>query len=64
MMNRADFELCGVSKLYQEQAALAEVSLKIPAGQHTAILGPSGCGKSTVLRILRGLDAPSGGKYC
>lgn len=61
-MNQVRFELRCVSKVYQQQVALSEVSLSVATGQHTAILGPSGCGKSTVLRILSGLDAPSGGE--
>ena len=56
------FELRAVSKNYNEHVVLSEVSLTVPIGQHTAILGTSGCGKSTVLRILSGLDAPSGGE--
>lgn len=60
-MNPA-FEFRSVSKDYQQQVALSAVSLSISVGEHTAILGPSGCGKSTVLRILSGLDAPTGGQ--
>jgi len=61
LMNQG-FELRAVSKNYHEHVVLSEVSLTVPVGQHTAILGTSGCGKSTVLRILSGLDAPSGGE--
>jgi len=60
-MNSA-FEFRSVSKNYQQELALSDVSFNILAGEHTAILGPSGCGKSTVLRILSGLDAPSAGE--
>ena len=61
-MKQAGFELRSVSKVYKGQVALSEVSLSVPAGEHTAILGPSGCGKSTVLRILSGLDTPFKGE--
>ena len=60
-MNPA-FEFCSVSKNYQHQVVLSDVSFSISTGGHTAILGPSGCGKSTVLRILSGLDVPSAGE--
>jgi len=41
--------------------ALADVSLRVGAGDFIALLGPSGCGKSTLLRLLAGLDAPDSG---
>ncbi len=41
--------------------ALADISLRVGAGDLIALLGPSGCGKSTLLRLLAGLDAPDAG---
>jgi iron(III) transport system ATP-binding protein len=38
------------------------VDLVVPKGTLTTILGPSGCGKTTLLRMIAGLDAPTGGR--
>lgn len=58
----ASCEFRSVSKTYAQRPALSEVSFRIIAGEHTAVLGPTGCGKSTLLRLLAGLDLPSAGQ--
>ena len=61
-MSARGFELRSVSKRYDGETVLSEVSLTLPPGQHTAVLGPSGCGKSTLLRLLAGLEPPTSGE--
>ncbi len=41
--------------------AIDDVSLDIAPGTFFMIVGPSGCGKTTLLRILAGLEKPTGG---
>lgn len=38
------------------------MSLALAPGSLTALVGPSGCGKSTALRLLAGLEPPTGGR--
>ncbi|MCO6051874.1 ATP-binding cassette domain-containing protein [Mesorhizobium sp. RP14(2022)] len=54
--------LAGVSKSFGETEVLRRFDLHIPAGQFVAVVGRSGGGKSTLLRLVSGLDQPSGGR--
>lgn len=49
-------ETRGYSLYYGSFRALAEVDLRIPENQVTAIIGPSGCGKSTFLRTFNRMN--------
>jgi ABC-type sugar transport system ATPase subunit len=51
-----------IVKMHGEFAALKGVNFEIQPGEFFALLGPSGSGKTTTLRILAGLDAPTGGR--
>lgn len=42
--------------------ACVDVNLTVDPGQFVVIVGPSGCGKSTFLRMVAGLDSPTGGE--
>ncbi len=56
--------LVGVSYGYAGavHAAVADLTLDIPAGQITALIGRSGSGKSTVADLVMGLIAPQAGR--
>ena len=56
-------ELQNVTKRYgRGTLALQDVSLTVGAREFVSLLGPAGCGKSTVLRLIAGLETPSGGR--
>lgn len=42
--------------------AIQSIDLTMTEGEFVTILGPSGCGKSSLLRIVAGLEPPSGGE--
>jgi len=57
-------ELTGTSlrKAFGAVPVLEDVSFRARAGRVLTLLGPSGCGKTTLLRIVAGLEQPSGGE--
>jgi ABC-type Fe3+/spermidine/putrescine transport system ATPase subunit len=57
-------ELRDISKKYNQQSVLQQVSFNVNAGEIFGLLGESGSGKSTLLRIVAGLiDADEGGVW-
>jgi spermidine/putrescine transport system ATP-binding protein len=56
-----DLHLVGLTKRFASMTAVDDLNLTIPAGSFFALLGPSGCGKTTTLRMVAGLEDPTGG---
>ena len=54
-------EAHNVSKRYGDKIAVDDLSFTVRPGIVTGFLGPNGAGKSTTMRLILGLDAPSGG---
>ncbi|MBN2502469.1 MAG: ABC transporter ATP-binding protein [Anaerolineales bacterium] len=51
----------GLSKSYGEVQALKRVDLNVPRNSIFGFLGPNGAGKTTLMKVLLGLNPPSGG---
>lgn len=54
-------EVNGLTKRYGGTTAVKDLSFTVRPGRVTGFLGPNGAGKSTTLRMLIGLDRPTGG---
>lgn len=54
-------EVKNLSKAYQGECALRDVSFKLQNGRIYGILGVEGAGKSTLLRLMAGVLCPDGG---
>jgi ABC-type sugar transport system ATPase subunit len=55
--------LDAVSKVFAgETIAVHELTLEIADGEFMILVGSSGCGKTTALRMIAGLEQPSGGE--
>lgn len=54
-------EIKDMTKQFQQQTILKDVSFTLNKGEILSIVGPSGSGKTTLLRILAGLETPTSG---
>jgi multiple sugar transport system ATP-binding protein len=57
----AVIETKDLSKHFGEVIAVDGIDLSINEGELMVILGPSGCGKTTLMRMIAGLEKPTGG---
>src|SRR3712207_425225 len=50
-----------LTKTYGRTVAVDNLSFTVQPGRVTGFLGPNGAGKSTTMRMILGLDSPTGG---
>ena len=62
--NTKIIELRNVSKSFDGETVLKNLSLDIHDKEFITLLGPSGCGKTTTLRIIGGFVEPDEGDVC
>ncbi len=55
-------ELKNVTKYYDDNLVIDNVSFYVNKGEFITFLGPSGCGKTTTLRMIAGFDLPTSGQ--
>src|SRR5688572_22410937 len=58
----AEIEIRNLNKSFGDFIAVRNSSFTIRDGEFFVMLGPSGCGKTTTLRMIAGLELPTGGK--
>ncbi len=61
-MTDAFIDIRRIEKRFGAITAVAPSDLQIGSGEFFSLLGASGCGKTTLLRMIGGLEQPSGGK--
>lgn len=60
----SEIKITDLSFAYKDQPnrlILKDINIEVEHGEFVCLLGPSGCGKSTFLRLLAGLEDPTGG---
>ena len=54
-------EVEGISKAFNENLLIENLSFSLPPGGIVGVIGPNGAGKSTLFRILTGAETPDSG---
>ena len=62
MSNQPILQVNHLSKNFDANGVLKDVSFSMKEGEVIVVVGPSGCGKSTLLRCINGLERPDGGE--
>ena len=57
-----EIKLTNVTKRWGKFYAVDHLDLEIEDNSFITLLGPSGCGKTTILRMIAGLETPTGGR--
>jgi multiple sugar transport system ATP-binding protein len=58
----AQIQIKNLQKTFSDFTAVKNSSLILEDGKFVVLLGPSGCGKTTTLRMIAGLEYPTGGQ--
>lgn len=61
-MTQTKLEMKRITKIFNEETILNNLSFQLEKGGIMSIVGPSGSGKTTLLRILAGLEKPTDGE--
>jgi ABC-2 type transport system ATP-binding protein len=60
-MNSNAIEVSGLTKRYENLAAVQSATFSVPRGTICGFVGPNGAGKTTTIRMLLGLISPTSG---
>ena len=55
-------EVIGLTKIYNKQKAVKDISFRVNKNEIIGILGPNGCGKTTTIGMILGLLKPTNGR--
>lgn len=61
-MSQSLIELVNITKIFDGDTVLDDLSLSVKENTFVTLLGPSGCGKTTTLRIIGGFESPNKGQ--